>query len=99
MADPLDFYADAFQVTTSTYGCTLNLLRSASAPPRPGTLQASECLATIRMSLEHLKVMAFILHRQLRNHEVEGGIAVPVAAPVLNSMQIGLEDWEKFWRG
>lgn len=99
MTKPMDFYADAFQVTTGAYGCTLNLLRSASMLPRPGTSQETECLATVRMSLEHLKVMVFILYRQLHQHEVQTNSMIPVANPVLNGLQIGPEDWEKFWKG
>ena len=99
MAEPTDFYADGFQVTTTAYGCALNLVRSGSAPPRPGTMQASELMATARMSLEHMKLMAFVLHRQIHEHEVEHSVAVQVPSAVLNSLQIGPEDWEKFWRG
>ena len=99
MAEPTDFYADGFQVTTTAYGCALNLVRSGSAPPRPGTTQEGELLATVRMSLEHLKLMAFVLHRQLHRHETEYGVAIQLPAAVLNSMQIGLEDWQKFWGG
>jgi len=99
MAEPLDFYADGFQIMTTAYGITLNLVRSGSSPPRPGTMQQSESLATVRMSLEHLKLMIFVLHRQLHQHETEYSVAVQLPASVLNSMQIGPEDWEKFWRG
>ena len=99
MADVLDFYADSFQVLTSAYGCTLNLLRSASTAPRPGTMQVGECLATARMSLEHMKVLIFVLYRQLRQHETESSVTIQVPAGLLNNLQIGMEDWEKFWRG
>lgn len=99
MADPLDFYVDGFQIMTTAYGITLNLARSGASPPRPGTTQQGELLATVRMSLEHLKLMAFVLHRQLRQHEVENNVVIHLPAAVLNSMQIGPEDWERFWRG
>ena len=99
MDAPLDFYVDGFQIMLTAYGVTLNLARSGASPPRPGTTQAGELLTTVRMSLEHLKLMAFVLQRQLRQHETENNVAVQVPASVLNSMQIGPEDWEKFWRG
>ena len=99
MAAPLDFYADGFQITTTAYGCALNLVRSGSAPPRPGTMQTGELMATARMSLEHLKLMAFVLHRQIHQHEIEHSVVVQVPSALLNSLQIGPEDWEKFWRG
>lgn len=99
MADVLDFYADGFQIMTTAYGVTLNLARSGAAPPRPGTTQQGELLATVRMSLEHLKLMTFVMHRQVHQHETENNVAVQVPAAVLNSMQIGPEDWQKFWQG
>ena len=99
MSDALDFYVDGFQIMTTAYGITLNLARSGSAAPRPGTPQQGELLATVRMSLEHLKLMTFVLHRQLHQHESEYSVAVQLPAAVLNSMQIGPEDWDRFWKG
>jgi len=99
METPLDFYADGFQVITTAYGCSLSLVRSLPGPPRMGKTQEGEVLAIARMSLEHLKLLIFTLHRQLSQHEREHGVAVDVPQTALNGMQIGREDWEKFWRG
>ena len=99
MDAPLDFYVDGFQIMLTAYGVTLNLARSGAPPPRPGTPLQGELLTTVRMSLEHLKLMAFVLHRQIHQHEVEHSVVVQVPSAILNSLQIGPEDWEKFWRG
>ena len=69
MSEPVDVYTDQFQVTTAMYGCVLNFMRTSPTPPAPGTAPPIERLATVRMSLEHLKVMVFILHRQMTHHE------------------------------
>jgi hypothetical protein len=98
MAEPLDVYADQFQLSTAIYGATLNFLVSSPTPPAPGTAPPIERLATVRMSLEHLKVMAFILRRQVLQHEQQTGTTIQIAAQALNGLQIGLEDWERFWR-
>lgn len=98
MAEPVDVYADQFQISTAVYGCTLNFLVSGPTPPAPGTAPQVERLATVRMSLEHLKVMTFILHRQLLQHETQTGTTIPIPTHVLNGLQVGLEDWERFWR-
>jgi hypothetical protein len=98
MPEPVDVYADQFQVNTGVYGCTLNFLLSSPTPPAPGSAPQVERQATVRMSLEHLKVMAFILHRQLLGYENQTGARIALPVAVLNSLQIGPEDWETFWR-
>lgn len=97
MPDPVDVYCDQFQVTTAPYGCTLNFMLSSPVPPPPGAPPLAERLATIRMSLEHLKVMTFILRRQVLQHERQTGIQVPLPVEVLNSLGISPEDWNAFW--
>ncbi len=99
MAEPLDVYADQFQLNTAIYGATLNFLVSSPTPPAPGAMPQIERLATIRMSLEHLKVMAFILRKQVLQHEQQTGTTIQIAAQALNGLQIGPEDWDRFWRG
>lgn len=95
MTDPIDVYVDQFEITTGPYGCTMNLQRSSSAPP---TLRSPvERVATIRMSLEHLKVMAFVLQRQVRCHEQQSNCIVAIPGEVLNGLQIGPEDWKRMW--
>ncbi len=54
-------------------------------------------MATVRMSLEHLKVMTFILRRQLMQHERQTGTRIPVPIEVLNGLGISPEDWDAFW--
>lgn len=98
MAEPLDVYCDQFQVNTNPYGSALNFFASPPAPPAPGVAPQSERLVTVRMSLEHLKLMTFMLHRQIKQHEGGLGITIPVPVQVLNALQIGPEDWTAFWR-
>ena len=98
MAEPIDVYADQFQINTSAFGCVLNFSASGPTPPAPGAAPQVQRLATVRMSLEHLKVMAFLLHRQLLQHETQTGITIQIPTQVLNGLGVGQEDWTRFWR-
>lgn len=55
-------------------------------------------VGSVRFSLEHLKVMAFVLKRQTDEIERQLGISIPVAFPLLNSLHISPEDWQAFWQ-
>jgi hypothetical protein len=49
------------------------------------------------MSLEHLKALVFILHKQLGAYEAQAQLSVALPVEVLRAMQIRQEDWEAFW--
>ncbi len=98
MPEPVDVYADQFQLNTGPFGCSLNFLLTGPTPPAPGTPPLVQRQATVRMSLEHLKVMAYILHHQISQLETQSGIQIPIPIQVLNALQIGPEDWDVFWR-
>lgn len=97
MPESLDVYSDQFQVHTNPHGSALNFFASPPTPPAPGVAVQSQLLVTVRMSLEHLKLMTFMLHRQMKQHESGLGVIIPVPVQVLNALQIGPEDWNAFW--
>jgi len=97
MAEVPDVYTDQFQVNLGTFGCTINFQLSGATPVVPGALPQIERVATIRMSLEHLKAMVFIMHRQLAAYEAQAHVAIALPVEVLRAMQIRQEDWEAFW--
>lgn len=94
---PVDVYADQFVVNVGPFGCAVNFGLSLAVPP-PGGMPAGETVATVRMSLEHLKVMTFLLRRQLLQYEQESGVRVPIPRDLLNQLRIGPEDWQECWR-
>lgn len=98
MPDPVDIYSDQFQITIGPYGCLLNFSALQPQPPPQGTMPQADRLATVRMSLEHLKVLAYLLRGQLLVYEQQAGIKVPLPSNVLNGLGIGREDWDAFWR-
>lgn len=98
MDDVVDVYSDQFQLNTSAYGAVLNFLVTKSTPPTPGSPPEAEKMATIRMSLEHLKVLTFVVRRQLLKQESETRVKYDVPMEVLNALRISPEDWEMFWK-
>jgi len=84
-------YSDGIQVGISPFTVTLGFTVAPQA--QPGT-QAPIPIATIRMSLEHAKVMAIILRKQLRQFEQQLGHEIALPSAVYQ--QLGLsptEDW------
>jgi len=90
MDEPV-LYSDGIQVGISPFTVTLAFT---VAPPSQAGTQAPLPVATIRTSLEHAKVMAIILRRQLKQYEQQ--LAQEIALPLQVYQQLGLspkEDW------
>lgn len=96
--EPIDAYADQFQLVIGPYGATINFSVTDPVPSAPGTVPQPNRMASIRMSAEHLKAMAFLLVKQMKRFERETGISPGVPLQVLNQMGISPEDWNVFWR-
>lgn len=97
MAEPIDVYADQFMVTTTTWGANLSFLLNAPHPEQAKPMPA-ERLVTIRMSNEHLKVMAIVIVRQIKKMEADTGIKCDIDRRVLNNLGVSPEDWDDFWK-
>ncbi len=98
MPEPLDVYVDTYQVSTNPWAGTINFSLSNAMPPAPGTPPRMEPLVHVRLSLENIKLLGFILYRQILQHEQNLGVNIQVPQQVLNQLQIGAEDWQTFWR-
>ena len=96
MVEPIDTYSDQFMVTTTSWGANLSFLVN-TPHPEPTKPVPAERVATIRMSNEHLKVMAMVIVRQIKKMEAETGVKINVDSRVLNSLSIAPEDWDSFW--
>ena len=93
---PVDVYADQVAINVGPFGCTLNFGASLAIPPAGGGV-AGHPVATVRMSLEHLKLMTFLFRRQLLQYERDSGVRVPIPIDVLNQLRVGREDWQECW--
>ena len=98
MPEPFDEYADQFTLSVGGYGATLTFMRTDRRPIAPGSAPQTSDIGTIRMSLEHLKVMAYLIQYQVKTAESGLGINVQVPPAILNNLQIAPEDWDQFWR-
>jgi len=97
MVEPIDVYSDQFMVTTTSWGANLSFLVN-TPHPEPTKPVPAERVATIRMSNEHLKVMAMVIVNQIKKMERDTGIKIGVDPRVLNNLGIAPEDWESFWK-
>lgn len=98
MEQPVDAFIDQFQLSITPYGSVLNFSASQPLPPAPGTVQQAKLMASIRMSTEHLKVMTFILRRELMRAEVATGQRITLPSQLLNNLGISPDDWETLWK-
>ncbi|MFA4835850.1 MAG: hypothetical protein WC749_07270 [Dehalococcoidia bacterium] len=98
MEEPIDVYADQFQISIGPFGCSLDFAISPPTPPAPGKLPEVKRVATIRMSLEHLKAMTFLLRRQIMRAERETGVKIELPIQVINGMGISPDDWSDLWK-
>ena len=99
LAKPFDVYVDQFTCLLGPYGAALNFNRTAPTPAAPGTPPRTDAVGTVRMSMEHLKGMVFIIKRLVDEVEGNEGVAYPLSMATMNQMQIAPEDWETFWGG
>ena len=97
MTEPFDVYSDAFLVTITPFGANLSF-EMHEAHPSPNALVPTRRLGTVRMSLEHLKVMAMMLRNQVRKAESQSGVKYEVDTRVLSQLGIAREDWDSFWK-
>ncbi len=98
MSETFDEYIDQFTLGGGAYGIVLNFKKSSSEPAAPGNVPQADDIGTIRMSLEHFKVMIFVMKRQMDDIEEQFGIEIPLPVQVMNSLKIAPEDWSGFWR-
>jgi hypothetical protein len=98
MVEVFDEFIDQFTIGAGPYGVAMNFKKSSPKPVAPGSVPPTEEIGTIRMSLEHLKIMAFVLKRQVNDIESQLGIEIPLPMMVMHALQIAPEDWTEFWK-
>jgi hypothetical protein len=92
-----DLYSGQAGINIGPFGCAINFSLSPALPTPGGVPVPGEHVATVRMSLEHMKILTFLLHRQLLQYEQGMGAVIPIPRPLLNQLQVGREDWDAFW--
>jgi hypothetical protein len=96
MSEPFDVYTDAVTISVTPWGSNVSFgLRHPH--PSPAANEPNETIGVVRMSNEHLKVMVYMLHRQMVSFEQAAGGRCHVPAGVLAALRISQQDWENFW--
>jgi len=98
MSELFDEYVDQFNTSINTYGVALNFQKTSAKPTVPGSNPNIADVGTIRMSLEHFKLMAYLLKKQVDNTESQLGIDIPLPMQLMNMLKIAPVDWGKFWK-
>jgi len=91
-----DYYVDQFNMAIGPYGCALIFGLMRPGPPSEGGPRQVP-VATVRMSLEHLKAMAYVIHRQVTKYQSEFNVQVHIPEKALESLNTTKDEWRRFW--
>ena len=96
MSEPFDIYSDSVIMSMSAWGAAVSFQLN-EAHPVPQISSQPSRLGTVRMSNEHLKIMAYIMRRYIIQHESSNGVQYNIPTAVLSQIGIAPEDWDSFW--
>ena len=86
-----DIYCNSVQLGVSPYDLMIELQRR---PPVIGGDAKLMHVGTVRMSLEHAKVLGIMLRKALKNYEDQTGRPIPMHPELLENLGISeAEDW------
>src|SRR5437016_12509703 len=102
MAETSDIFADGVRTFVGAYGCALHFWLSTSdahfSTPAETNLP-SERVATIRMTPELMKSLAWMLYRQIKLYEEPYQLEVELPSNLMVSALEGTDRaaWDRFW--
>jgi hypothetical protein len=97
MAEPFDYYTDSMEVSSSLVGSSLTFGVQHATSAGPDQVGSVNYFGTLRMSVEHLKIMTFIIKRHLMRHEHSVSVTYDVPQEALRLLQIDPDEWKAFW--
>lgn len=97
MAESFDVYTDVFHTMVTPWGTNL-LFGLRPVSPEPQNDEPNRMLGVVRMSNEHLKVMCFMLQRQMVTYETEQQVTCDVSERLLAALDIPADEWTAFWK-
>ena len=78
MAEALqEFYVDQFRMNIAPFGGAMTFGLS-DPHPSPGQIQPPQDIVRVRMSLEHMKIMAMLMKRQIKAYEEQTGLPINI---------------------
>jgi hypothetical protein len=103
MPDPVDIFADGFNVQVAALGCVMHFnLTVPGAPPAedPTALLPSRTVATVRVTPEFLKGMTFLLRENIRRYEQGAGFKIELPPDIMAVVLKGSDQatWDRVWK-
>ena len=87
-----DIYCNGVEMGISPYDVTIEL--QLNSPPKGSDKQAQALVGKVRMSLEHAKVFAIMLKKNLKTYEDQTGGLIRVHPELLKGLGVSREeDW------
>ncbi len=95
LPDIPDFYSDRMRLTVTVFGVNLTFGLGNPHPEQEssGDLVDVLELVRVRMSLEHAKVLAMILKKQIKLYEQQNETQVAIPEKVLEALNLQDETW------
>src|SRR5262245_46449779 len=90
------FYSDHFSMALGPFGCALTFGLTSPAALAGEAPQVTP-VATVRMSLEHLKVIAFLIQVQVSRYQAEFGSRIELPDKAIESLGATRDKWATFW--
>lgn len=88
-----DLYFDNIRVTTTVFGVNMTLALGNPHPENESEAKKQKKLATIRTSLEHAKLLAMLLRKQIKNYENNTGIEIKLPSEIFTGLNLDENDW------
>jgi hypothetical protein len=88
-----DFYFDGTQVTVSVFGVNISYTLSNPHPKDQSDAMKVTTQAVTRTSLEHAKILAMILRKQIKQYEFASKIEIKVPDAVYQQLGLDSSDW------
>ena len=87
-----DFYTDSVQMGVSAFGVVLTF--GVQPPGQSGSPSVPTPVCNMRMSVEHAKVMAMMMRKQIKTFEDTLGEKIPLHPQIWQQMGLSKqEDW------
>ena len=102
---PPDVFADVFMINSNPMGAVLDFF--ARTPYNSITANGegeirgpiAQPVAHVRMTMEHAKMMCYVMWRHVVRQEDENKLRMEVPAEILKNNQIDEAQWRAFWYG
>ena len=93
VSDYPDFYFDGAQVTVTLFGVNMTFTLSTPHPKDQSDAVRVKTQAITRTSLEHAKIFAMLLKKQLKQYEFATKIDIRLPDEVYQGLGLDSNDW------